>query len=233
MQIRVVISLKKPYYYRELYEAQVTLESVEIDSTLFFFFSEVPVSKKQDAIYNSLLAAIANMNKPPPENKAQNYLTDQAVAGAEFLKKGEFNQMPKGMFFNFDTPVQQLDTYKKLSNVNQGGTFALANGGADVGGRSNATQLQGKYLTDKFARDASQNYQNNITNAAGNIQGALNQASNAQFGANGQLMSNNANVASAYGNLLGSNYLNKPSIWSSVLGAVGQIGSSAIAAGGF
>lgn len=175
-------------------------------------------NKKQDAIYNQLLAAITNMQNPR-NNEAQNYLTSSAIEGANFLKNGEYSQLPKGMFFNFQNPTEQLDQYKKFANVNQGGTFALAGGGADQTGRTNATRLQSKYLSDKFARDASQNYQNNVTNAAGQIQGALGQAA----GAKGQT---DANVINALSGLLGSQYLNKPSGWGAVLGTIGSIGSS-------
>ena len=62
---------------------------------------------------------------------------------------------------------------------NKTSLFALAANGAAgdaMGGRTKATDLQGKYLKDRFARDSSQNYQNNISLAAGNIQGALGQA---------------------------------------------------------
>lgn len=179
------------------------------------------MGRKQNEIYNQLLASIKAMQNPA-NNAAQNFLTTEAMAGADFLKKGEYSQLPKGMFFNFKNPTEQLDQYKKFANVNQGGTFALANGaGGDMSGRSKATDLQGKYLKDRFARDASQNYQDNISLAAGNIQGALGQAA----GAKGQT---DANVISALQNLYGSPALNKPSGWGSILGMAGQLGSAAI-----
>lgn len=179
------------------------------------------MGKKSDKIYAELLASIKAMQNPA-SNPAQNYLTQEAMAGADFLKKGEYSQLPKGMFFNFKNPTEQLEQYKKFANVNQGGTFALANGqGGDMGGRTKATDLQGKYLKDRFARDAGQNYQDNISLAAGNIQGALGQAA----GAKGQT---DANVISALQNLYGSPALNKPSIWGSVIGAAGSLGAAAI-----
>lgn len=179
------------------------------------------MGKKSDKIYQQLLSAITSMQNPA-NNQAQNALTTEALAGADWLKKGEYSQMPKGMFFNFENPTQQLDQYKKFANVNQGGTFALANGqGGDTGGRTKATDLQGKYLKDRFARDASQNYQNNIAGAGMDIRNALGQAA----GAKGQT---DANVISALQNLYGSPALNKPSGWGSILGMAGQLGSAAI-----
>jgi len=181
------------------------------------------VGKKQNAIYEQLLASIKAMQNPA-NNQAQNALTTEALAGPDVLKKGEYRSLPKGMFFNFENPTQQLEQYKKFANVNQGGTFALAANGAagdSMGGRSKATDLQGKYLKDRFARDSSQNYQNNISLAAQNIQGALGQAA----GAKGQT---DANVISALQNLYGSPALNKPGMMGSILGLAGSLGSAAI-----
>lgn len=123
------------------------------------------------------------------------------------------------MFFDFKMPAEQLDQYKKFANVNQGGTFALSNGT----GRSAATGVQSKYLSDRFARDASQNYQENVGNAAGNIRNQLAQAS----GASSQ---NSSAVINALGGMY-SSLLNKPqqpSIWGSLLGAVGQVAGGAL-----
>lgn len=162
----------------------------------------------------------------PAANPAQNFLTTEALSGADFLKKGDYSQLPKGMFFDFKMPGEQLDQYKKFANVNQGGTFALANGASgDMGGRTNATALQGKYLKDKFARDASQNYQDNISLAAGNIRGSLQNAAGAKS-------NTDASVISALQNLYGSPALNKPGIGGALLGMAGQLGGAAIKAFG-
>ena len=90
-----------------------------------------------------------------------------------------------------------------------------------MSGRSKATDLQGKYLKDRFARDASQNYQNNIAGAGMDIRNALGQAA----GAKGQT---DASIISALQGLYGSPALNKPSGWGSVLVMAGQLGSAAI-----
>lgn len=197
------------------------------------------MGKKQDQIFNELLASIhAQQNTPAwqvPVNNAQNELDSQAMAGADYFKKGDFSSMPKGMFFNFDQPGQALDRYKKFANVNQGGNFALA----DQGGRGAATALQGKYLQDRFARDASANYQSNIANAADNVRGGLLQSSNAGFqnagldfqsyNAKNQLNSSSIN---ALGGLMNSPYLNKPGFWSAVLPFLGKFGADALSAFG-
>lgn len=174
---------------------------------------------RQEALYQQLMAQITKLNTPEA-NPAQNYLTEQALAGGEFLKKGEYSQLPKGMFFDFKMPGEQLDQYKKFANVNQGGTFALANGGE---GRSKATGVQGKYLNDRFARDASQNYQDNIGRAAGGIRDSLAQAS-------GYNTQNSSSIINALGGMYNTlaNKPQKPSIWGQILGTAGQIGAAAI-----
>lgn len=162
-----------------------------------------------------LQAAIAQMQNPA-SNPAQQFLTQQALDGANYFNKGEFSTLPKGMFFDFKLPQEDIARYKKLTNVNQGGTFALA--GNSAGGRGKAQALQGKYLSDRFARDAQQNYQDNISNAAKNVQGGLAQAAGAQSQNQAQIVSALSNM---YSNM--ANQPKKPSAWGSVLGAIGRI----------
>lgn len=179
------------------------------------------MGKKQDAIYSQLLAAITKLQNPE-SNKAQNFLTTEAMAGADFLKKGDFSQLPKGMFFDFKMPGEMMTAYKKAINVNQGGTFALAGGaGGDMGGRTKAQGLQSKYLSDKFARDSAQNYQDNISNAGGNIRNSLAQAA-------GATTQNQMGVIGALQGLYGSPALNKPGIGGQLLGMAANLGSAAI-----
>lgn len=179
------------------------------------------MSKEQKALYAKLTSMIDQMSRPQ-SNPAQNYLTNEALAGANWLKAGDYSSLPKGMFFNFEMPQEQLDRYKKAANVSQGGTFALAANapGGDVNGRTSATNLQGKYLQDKFARDSGLNYQNNVANAAQNVYGALGQSANATS-------QNQANVVNALQGAF-SSLPQHQSVWGSILGAVGGLGSAAI-----
>ncbi len=158
--------------------------------------------------------------KTPAANPAQSLLQTDAIEGANWLKKGEYSSKPGNIFFDFEMPGKQLDSYKKTANVNQGGTFALANNE----GRSKATGVQSKYLGDKFARDVAQNYQSNIGQSAGNIRNALTQSSGAASGTN-------SSVINALGGIY-SSLLSKPKTpgfdWGSLLQLGGQIGSAAI-----
>jgi len=177
------------------------------------------MGKKEDAAIAAQLAqlqaAITQMQNPA-SNPAQQFLTQQALEGANYFKKGEYSNLPKGMFFDFKMPQEDILKYKKLTNVNQGGTFALA--GNNTGGRGSAQALQGKYLSDRFARDTQQNYQDNISNAAKNVQGGLAQAAGHQSQNNAQVVSA---LSSMYSNM--ANQPKKPSAWGSVLGAIGRI----------
>lgn len=182
-----------------------------------FYLAYLPkimgMSKQEKQIWAQLQAAIANLSNPK-SNPAQDFLTNEAISAANFIKGGEYGKaLPKGMFFDFQMPAQMNEQYKKLANVNQGGTFALAQG--NEGGKTSAQSLQGKYLADRFARDASQNYQNNISDASSNIRGALGQAAGAT-----------SQNQSAVVNALGSLYQMAPkktSPWGSILGVAGGL----------
>lgn len=169
------------------------------------------LSKEQKRLMAELSAAIASLRNPA-SNPYQQYLGNEALAGAEYFKKGDFSTLPKGMFFDFQMPVEQLKQYKKLANVNQGGTFALAQGGN--GGKSRAQQLQSQYLGDRFARDAAQNYQDNIARAADRVKGGLAQAA-------GERSSNQQAIISALGNMYQLQPEKKGFNWGGILGGIG------------
>lgn len=173
----------------------------------------------------ALMAALAQMQAQitkmgePSNNPAQQYLTNEALAGADWLKKGDYSQLPKGMFFDFKGPVEQNTQYKKALNVNQGGTFALGDGA----GAGQAMGIQKQYLSDKFARDASQNYQDNVSNAATNVRGGLASAAGAKSNNDQAVMS----ALQGMTGILGSIPQKQP-WYSGLMGAVGNIGGALI-----
>ena len=176
------------------------------------------MGKKQDKVYAELMAMIKSM-QDPAKNPAQQYLTNEALAGAEFLKKGEYGQLPKGMFFNFQGPAEQIKQYQKFANVGREGTFGLGDGG----GMGAAMDTQSKFLGDRFARDAAQNYQNNIAGAAADIRGGLASAAGAKS-------SNDQAIIGALQGVGNLPFLNKPGMGGALLGLAGSLGGAALGA---
>ena len=55
------------------------------------------MSKQEKEIWAKLTAALdRQMN--PASNPAQQFLTNQALAGADYINKGDFRQLPKGQY---------------------------------------------------------------------------------------------------------------------------------------
>jgi hypothetical protein len=175
------------------------------------------MGKKQNAIYAELLKAIKSM-QDPKSNPAQDFLTNQAIEAANWMKKGDYSQLPKGMVFDFQMPAEQMKQYQMASNVSKDGTFAL---GDDGMGSKGAMATQGKFLGDKFARDAAQNYQNNISGVGQKASAMLGQAAGAKSG-------NDQAIIAALQGLYGSPALNKPGIAGAVMGMIGGIGGGAL-----
>lgn len=177
------------------------------------------MGKKEKEIYSSLLAAIKNMQNPAA-NPAQNALTTEALAAADFFKKGDFTSLPKGMIFDFDNPVQQRENYLKTMNAGNEGTFALGAGTGGGDGAARSADTQGKYLNDKFARDAAANYQDNVREASGRAQNMLTQAA-------GSTQQNQSSIVGALQNLYGA--VPKGNSWlGGLLSMGGAIGSAAL-----
>lgn len=185
------------------------------------------IGKQTKALYNQLIGLInQQINKPAQVNEPQKFLTDKAMQAAKDMETNDFSTMPKNMFFNFQRPAEQKKQYEMLANASQTGTFGLA----DNGGASKSTQIQTGYMKDKFARDAAQNFQDNIGAGAASVQNALGQASGAEMQRIGMddnrmngIISQLSNLyqfkkqANSQGGMLGG-----------ILGMAGQLGSAAI-----
>lgn len=167
-----------------------------------------------------MMQLIQQQNRPPEVNQAQKALTDQALAASNALNTGDFRTLPKNMVFNFSRPAEEKKQYEMLTNASQTGTFGL--GDSASSGKANA--LAGMYLKDKFARDAGENFQNNVSNAAGTVQNMLSQASGAEASRinseNNRLSSLIGNISNVYGMLKSSK---GPGIGSQILGTLGGI----------
>lgn len=149
----------------------------------------------------------------PKISPAQQRLDEESMKGSDWLKSRDFRDMKNsGMFFNFDQPADQNRRRTTITNAAQGGTFGLA----DTNGETGATQLQSKYLADKFARDDAQNFQNNVAQGAQGVIGGLTQSSNAAAAQDARDLQGRESVLSTLGNV----YNNQKSgfNWGSLIG---------------
>ena len=171
-------------------------------------------------------------NKPAPVNAPESYLVNQAMKSAKDMETGDFRTLPKNMFFNFSRPAEEMKQYQMLTNAGATGTFGLA----DSNGQTKATALQGEYMKDKFARDSAQGFQQNVSNAADNVQNALAGASGMEAQRIGFENQREMGIMNALSNL----YQTQKSVNSQggigsmmggILGAAGSLGSAAITAG--
>lgn len=135
------------------------------------------MSREQKQLYNTMNQLLQKQMQPE-SNPAQNFLTNQALESAEFIKSGDYRQLPKNSYFNFEMPEEQRRKYMESINIGGEGRFALG----DNAGEGKAMGLAKNYLADKFARDTSLNFQNNISNASNNITAGLQQASGYKTG---------------------------------------------------
>lgn len=142
--------------------------------------------KKKEAELKALQDEVTSLKNVQKSNPAQNFLTTSAIDAANQLKAGDFSQLPKGQFFNFNNPIEEAKQFENFENVGKEGRFALA----DNGGMTNAFKLAGDFRKNKFARDASQNFQDNVANASANVTTQLGQAA-------GATNENNMNVINA------------------------------------
>lgn len=183
------------------------------------------MGKQTKALYNQLTALLnKQMNTPPPVNEPQKYLTDKAMQAAKDMETNNFSTMPKSMFFNFQRPAEQKRQRETLMNAAQTGTFGLA----DNGGASKATQIQTGYMKDKFARDAAQNFQDNVGAGSAAIQNALGQASGAEAGRIAFEDNRMNGIISQLNNLYQFKKQMNGESSGAILGMIGGLGSSAI-----
>lgn len=168
-------------------------------------------------------------NRKPAENKPLDYITQQAIAGADILKSRDYRNLSKdgNMFFDFQLPAEQQKARAMAYNANQTGTFGLANSGS---GETKAASIQDKFLKDKFARDTAQNFQDNIQQAGANIRGGLATAAGGVSDANAQELNRRMAIMNQFSDLYKFKKQANSSggILGGILGAGASVASAAI-----
>lgn len=186
------------------------------------------MSQSKD-IYKALMAYIQNLQtQPSPSNPAQDRITEQSLKGSKWLEGRDFRNMKDaGMFFDFEQPAEQEKRQNMIANSFQGGTFGMA----DNAGESAATRLEGKYLSDRRARDDSANFQQNIEGAAAGVKQGLVESSNATLQANSLDQSRRLAALNSLTSMY--NRPQQPGILGSIIGAGAGVAGAAITHGGF
>lgn len=185
------------------------------------------MGKETKQLYQTMIKLLnQQMNQPKPENKPLDYLTQQAIQGADLLKSRDYRDLSKNgnMFFDFQLPAEQQKARAMAYNANQTGTFALGSGGNS--GATKAFGLQDKFLKDKFARDTAQNFQDNIQQAGANIRGGLATAAGGTADANAQEIARQQAILGSFTDLYkfkkSTNQAATTGLMSGIIGGVGS-----------
>lgn len=104
-------------------------------------------------------------------------LTSEATGLTDWIKKGDYTQRPKNLFFNFADPAQRQRQREMEMNSGAQGTSALGAPSA------NLLALDKQNLNDEWARDTAGQYESDVSQggirAAGEL-GDVAQLSNAR-----------------------------------------------------
>lgn len=160
-----------------------------------------PDPKKEQA------ASLAAVRTPSVGESA---LTNEATSLMDWIKKGDYTQRPKNLFFNYADPAARNRKRELMMNSRPQGIAALGYGSANP----NLLMLNRQNLNDEWARDEAAQYESDVAGAQaratgilGNVAGLENQREGMALGA----------TSGAYNTTLG-----KPKWWEILLGQAGQ-----------
>lgn len=136
----------------------------------------------------------------------------------DWIKKGDYTQRPKNLFFNFADPAARAHKRELMMNARPQGIAALGMGATNP----NLLALNRQNLNDEWARDEAAQYESDVANAQARATGALGGIAGLE----------NQREGLALGATTGSfnTQLNKPSWWQTLLQSAAQ-GAAAGAAG--
>lgn len=128
----------------------------------------------------------------------------------DWIKKGDYTQRPKNLFFNYADPAARMKKRELMMNARPQGIAALGMGSANP----NLLALNRQNLNDEFARDTAAQYESDVADARsratgilGNVAGLENQRELGALGA----------TTSSF-----NTRMNKPKWWEILLGQAGQ-----------
>jgi hypothetical protein len=133
----------------------------------------------------------------------------------DWIKKGDYTQRPKNLFFNFADPAARQRKRELMMNSRPQGIAALGMGATNP----NLLALNRQNLNDEFARDEAAQYESDVADAQSRATGILGGVAGLE----------NQRELGALGATSGAfnTQLNKPSWWQILLGQAGAGASAA------
>lgn len=132
----------------------------------------------------------------------------------DWIKKGDYTQRPKNLFFNFADPAARNRKRELMMNSRPQGIAALGMGATNP----NLLAMNRQNLDDEWARDTAGQYEQDVSQAGIRASGMLGDVAGLE---NQREMGALAATSGAY-----NSQLNKPSRWQTLLG-LGQAGVGA------
>lgn len=128
----------------------------------------------------------------------------------DWIKKGDYTQRPKNLFFNYADPAARNRKRELMMNSRPQGIAALGAGSANP----NLLMLNRQNLDDEWARDSAAQYESDVAEAQARATGMLGGIAGLE---NQRELGALAATSGAY-----NTQLAKPSWWQILLGQAGQ-----------
>lgn len=152
-------------------------------------------------------ASLAAVRTPSVGEQA---LTTEATGLMDWIKKGDYTQRPKNLFFNFADPAARNRKRELMMNAGPQGIAALGMGSANP----NLLALNRQNLNDEWARDSAAQYEQDVSQAGFRAAGMLGDVAGLENQREGMAL---GSTTSSY-----NTQLNKPKWWEILLSQAGQ-----------
>lgn len=177
----------------------------------------VPLSKGQKPDPNKEQATSLAAVRQPSAGEAA--LTGEATGLLDWIKKGDYSERPKNLFFNYADPAARQRQRELQTNAAPQGIAALGAGGANA----NLLALNKQNLNDEWARDTAGQYESDVSQAGIRASGMLGDVAGLE---NSRELGTLGATTSSY-----NQNLNKPKWWQVLLQQAGAAGNAAATAG--
>ena len=124
------------------------------------------MSKKQKVDPQKEQAASIAAVRPP--SVGEQALTGEATGLMDWIKKGDYTQRPKNLFFNYADPAARQRKRELMMNAGPQGVAAFGQGA-----NPNLLALNRQNLQDEWARDTAGQYESDVSQAGIRASGML------------------------------------------------------------